>query len=298
MFISSHHCSAVRVYVCAVFTLAAACGPALGQSIEQADADKSRYTLCNPTPRELMREMSTDRPDTTESAYTVDAGHFQLEMSFVDYTYDHNNDDEETRRTWGIAPVLVKVGLLNNVDLQLGLDPYTGEKVTDRTSDTSQAAEGFGDTVVRLKVNLWGNDGGTTALALMPFIKLPTADDELGNDDAEGGLIAPLAIALPGDFSMGLMAELDYNRSAADDRYVVDFLHTATIGHDLIGDLAGYIEYAGLLNLNGDEDYRGYFDGGLTYALTPDVQFDAGFRIGVTEAADDLGLFAGISFRL
>jgi hypothetical protein len=40
-------------------------------------ADKSAFSLFNPTPRELMREMSTDRPDTTESPYTVDAGHFQ-----------------------------------------------------------------------------------------------------------------------------------------------------------------------------------------------------------------------------
>lgn len=26
-----------------------------------------------------MRDFETDRPDVTESAYTVDAGHFQLE---------------------------------------------------------------------------------------------------------------------------------------------------------------------------------------------------------------------------
>jgi hypothetical protein len=42
-------------------------------------ADKSGYHLFRPTPRELMRELSTDRPDQTESAYTVDAGHVQLE---------------------------------------------------------------------------------------------------------------------------------------------------------------------------------------------------------------------------
>ena len=42
-------------------------------------SDKSQYTFWNPTPRELMREMSTDRPDKTESPYTVDAGHFQIE---------------------------------------------------------------------------------------------------------------------------------------------------------------------------------------------------------------------------
>src|SRR5688572_22582399 len=58
---------------------------------EGAAADKSAYTLFNPTPRELMREMSTDRPDVTESSKTVDAGHVQVELSFGDYVRDEQD---------------------------------------------------------------------------------------------------------------------------------------------------------------------------------------------------------------
>ena len=43
--------------------------------ITTADPNKSQYNLFNPTPRALMREMSTDRPAKTASAYAVDAGH-------------------------------------------------------------------------------------------------------------------------------------------------------------------------------------------------------------------------------
>ena len=82
-----------------------------------------------------------------------------------------------------------------------------------------------------------------------------------------------------------------------DDRFVVDFVHTVTVGHTLCGDLNGYVEYAGFANLSHDEEYRGYFDAGLTYGLTADTQLDAGVRVGLTSAADDLGLFAGISLR-
>jgi hypothetical protein len=277
--------------------------PALGASSHADDdpppatADKSGFTLLNPTPRVFMRVMSTDRPDMTESPYTVDAGHVQVELSFADWTYDHRNADEQTVRTLAVAPMLLKVGLLNDVDLQVGLDPYTRQRTTDRATDTSETSDGFGDTAVRLKVNLWGNDAGEAALALMPFVKLPTAPDDLGNGEVEGGLIVPFAIALPNEFALGLMGEVDINRSAANDRYVVDFVHTATLGRPLVGELGAFIEYAGFLNLNGDEDYRGYFNTGLTYALTPDVQFDAGARVGLTEAADDFGVFAGVSLR-
>ena len=68
-----------------------------------------------------MREMDTDRPDQTESPYTVDAGHFQVEMDLATHTLDHDtahgNDVKTTRLA--VAPMNVKVGLLNNVDLQL-----------------------------------------------------------------------------------------------------------------------------------------------------------------------------------
>src|SRR5687768_3054656 len=72
--------------------------------------DKSRFTLFNPTPRALMREMSTDRPDTTESPYTVDAGHTQVELSFFDYTRD-DSDDGGDFEALSLVPMNLKVGL-------------------------------------------------------------------------------------------------------------------------------------------------------------------------------------------
>src|SRR6185295_420185 len=53
--------------------------------------EKEGYTLFNPTPESLLRGLNTDRPDVTESPFTVDAGHFQTELSFVEYTYDYDH---------------------------------------------------------------------------------------------------------------------------------------------------------------------------------------------------------------
>src|SRR6187399_2844674 len=117
-------------------------GPAPAEPVP----DKSRYHLFNPTPRAQMREMSTDRPDQTESPYTVDAGHFQLEMDFFKFTYDRHSPDGTRIKSWNVAPVNLKAGLLNNVDLQIVLDNYIHES----------NASGFGDITARLKVNLWG----------------------------------------------------------------------------------------------------------------------------------------------
>jgi hypothetical protein len=257
----------------------------------------AHYSLLHPRPADQLRDMSTDRPDTTESPYTVDVGHYQFELSLVDFTADTRNDDGVRTGSLAVAPMLLKAGILDNMDLQLGIDPYTRERQTDKTTNAKTTVEGFGDLTLRVKINLWGNDKGDTALAIMPFIKFPTATGDLGNGKIEGGLILPLAVDLGNEVSLGLMQEFDAVRTDSSDRYSVDWVHTVTVGFPIAGELGGYVEFAGFANLSHSERYRGYADAGVTYGLTPDVQLDAGLRIGVTKAADDLGLFLGVSYR-
>ena len=101
--------------IAALVWLAVVATPA---NADPTPTDKSQYSLFNPTPRELWRPLSADRPDFTESPFTVDAGAVQLELSFFDYA---KNGDEDA---WTVAPANLKVGLLNDVDLQFVFDPY------------------------------------------------------------------------------------------------------------------------------------------------------------------------------
>ena len=274
-------------------TLFAICSCAVLASAEQ---DKSGYHLFNPTPRPLMREMSTDRPDKTESAYTVDAGHFQVEADLVAYSRDWRTAEagEPDTEAWSFATTNLKLGLLNNVDVQLIFSPYTRADFTDGDSLT---LDGFGDTTLRLKWNLWGNDGGPTALALMPFFTFPTAQDDLGAGALEGGLIVPLAVELPGGWGMGLMTQLDRLRDDDANGYHFQWTNTATVGRDIVGDLGGYVEFFGSVDTEDTSDWEGTVDFGLTYAVTEDLQLDAGVNFGVTDAAEDVVVFVGLSWR-
>ena len=154
--------------------------------------DKRRYHFFNPTPSEIARDMSTDRPDKTESPYTIDAGHYQLESSFLDYSTDRHNPEGSQIETeiFNIMPTNLKIGLLNHLDLQLIISPYIAEKTKEEGSSDDKKT-GFGDIQTRLKCNLWGNDEGKMALAVMPFVKFPTNGANLGNDAVEGGLLFP-----------------------------------------------------------------------------------------------------------
>src|SRR4051812_7106022 len=175
-------------------------------TLDPVPVEKQQFNLLNPTPQALLRDLSTDRPDKTESAYTVDAGHFQLEMDLGSYSLDRSNSEpgDLQAETLGVALLNLKVGLLNDVDLQVLIPVYNHARLHNRTSGVIQEEEGIGDLAVRAKLNLWGNDGGTSALALMPFVSFPTGARLLGSRSVEGGLIVPLAIALPWDWSVGL----------------------------------------------------------------------------------------------
>lgn len=265
--------------------------------------DKSQYTLFHPTPKELMREMNTDRPDKTESPYTVDAGHFQFEMDLVNYSYDREHSGGVTTSVdaLAIAPINLKVGLCNRTDVQLVLETWNYVKTTTSgPGPTShQHQRGFGDITARLKHNFWGNDGAKSAFAAMPFLKLPTSQDDLGNNSVEGGIIFPLAVALPASFNMGMMTEFDFNRDSTGDGHHTEFVNTVTFSHDrlLIRNLGGYLEFYSLVSAERGADWIGTVDVGLTYALSENVRLDAGVNFGVTKSADDVNPFIGLSWR-
>jgi hypothetical protein len=270
--------------------------PAVLFAGDAVTADKSSYTLFNRTPAAQLRELSTDRPDLTESAYTVDAGWWQVEMDVAAYTHArdtaHGADTKSSSLSY--ANMNVKVGLTANIDLQTVFSAYTVDRENDRIAGTRDEISGFGDITSRLKINLWGNDGGRTAFALMPYIKWPTAQHRLGNDSVEGGLIAPLAVELPAGWGMGLMTEFDLVRNAADDGYRLDWMNSITFSHDIAGSLGGYFEFVSVIT-EGPE--LASFDCGLTYGIGEHVQIDCGANIGLTRATEDYTIFAGLAFR-
>jgi hypothetical protein len=273
---------------------------ACAQAALGSPEDKAEYTLFHPAPNSALREMSTDRPDKTESPYTVDAGHFQVEMDLFTYTRDHDTSGgaNMSREEFSIAPVNLKIGLLNNVDLQFLWSSFVHQRTKERITGAIRTTSGFGDFVTRLKVNLWGDDGGNTAAALMPFVKFPTSQNGLGNNAVEGGIIIPWTASLPHGWGMGVMTEFDFNENSDTRNYHAEFINSITFSHDIVGELAGYVEFFSQVSQEAHSDWIGTADFGFTYGLSPNVQLDTGINLGVTRAADDINPFVGLSIRL
>lgn len=271
----------------------------LAQAAEPSAPDKRGFHLFKPVPDEWLRELGTDRPDRTESPFTVDPGRVQLEMDLLNYSYDRHNSARADERveTVAIAPLNLKLGLWHNVDVQFIVEPHLSVRTRDRTTGSVQKQRGFGDLTVRSKINLWGNDGGPAALAVMPWVKLPTNQDNVGNDAVEGGLIIPLAVSLPGEVGLGLMTEVDVVRDGGGRGHHAEFINTVTLARTIAGKLGGYVEFFSLVSAESKSRWVGTVDFGFTYAVTENIQLDAGVNLGVTRSADDVNPFFGVSWR-
>ena len=241
--------------------------------------------------------MDTDGPGTTESPYTVDAGHFQLEMTFLAYTSDRDTFDGEAYEldVWAFAPMILRVGLLNQLEAQLVLEPHV--VVRERFGTNRVTLRGFGDTTLRFKYNFWGNDSGRTAFSATPYVRFPTSREGLGKNSVEGGLILPLSVDLPEDFWLGLTTRFDALRDWAGDGYHAEFINSIAVGHDLFGDVFGYLEFFSAVSTERDTSWVGTFNPGLIFWLTDNVQLNTGVNIGVTRSAYDWTAFGGMAWR-
>ena len=243
-------------------------------------ADKSRYHLFRPTPAAEMREFVTDRPDRTESPISVDAGHLQLETDLISFT---RSQDQETLVINGMN---LKVGLTNNSDLQIIVPTFL------RRGDAS----GVGNLTVRYKINLFGNDQGSSGLAVMPYFTFPTQSRVLGVARSEAGVILPYSFDAPAGFSFGGMFQYDKLRNDLDNGFHSQLIASWAISRNVVNDIEAYFEFFSQTEVG--SDWVATVDGGFIFPLNEALRSDVGANIGVTESAEDFTGFLGLSLRL
>jgi hypothetical protein len=266
-------------------------------TVDASADDKDQYTLFNPTPVDKMRGFSTDRPTKSNVPYTVDAGHFQYEGDIFIYSHDNTSTPDTSFTTWVIGNPTFKLGLLNNVDFEVNFSAYNNIQTMTRSTGVATGVGGFGDTFTRFKWNLFGNEGGGPAFALIPYAKWPTAPQGIGNRFVEGGLIAPLAVPLPGGFTTILMGEMDILKNPNDAGHHVNFPALINLNRQIVPNLTGYAEiYA---NWSTSPDVRDIYtlDFALAWTPKPNFQLDIGINIGLVSAAIPYQIYMGIAQR-
>lgn len=250
------------------------------------------YSLFDPVPGVEMREMQTDRPDVTESPFTVDAGHFQFETDLVRMVKERTMS--QNTNTLLINQMNLKIGLNGSTAIQIGFQTYGRQSENDFDSGEKTVREGNGDLTIRVKKNLIGNEGGNFALGLLPYIKFATSNYE--DSVIEGGLIVPMQYKLPHGWNLGFQVEIDRLKDQDANAMHTEFLQTLTISHSIIKGIEGIAETYYTYDFK-EHQFSNYINAAIQMDVAKDVKLDAGLNLGIQHTAAK-HYFIGASYRL
>lgn len=235
----------------------------------------------------------TDRPTKSNFACTVPKGAIQVEADALNWLTTSGGGARFDQLLF-TNPTL-KFGLTDSGDIQLNWAPFV--RARSRGGDGSVAVtEGVGDLTLRFKQRLTPADGALQ-VALLPFVKLPTAPTGIGNREVEGGIALPINYSVPGGWTIALGPQLDVLADFDGSGYHLGLTGLVNIGKQF-GDVTIYNEIwtSQSFDPSGTFDQWSY-DVAVAWLVTPSLQLDVGANVGLNRNTPDVVSYVGISAR-
>ena len=259
---------------------------------------------------DLDAPLVTDRPDFTEATTAVGAGVAQLEFG---YTYATDSDD--ATRTHSIGEPLLRLGVARDwLELRVAWNYGVERAGLPPARDTADGGE---DLYLGLKLALTPQDGWLPETAVIPQMLVPTGADAFTAGTVLPGANVLYSWALTENLATGGSTQI--NRVVAglapvpipgagvnpgvalvtDDDTFAELAQSWTVAASLTDRVGAYAEYFAFFPLDapGEEDEH-FLNGGFTYLLTDDVQYDVRAGFGLNDAADDFFAGTGLSIRV
>lgn len=242
------------------------------------------------------RPLCPDRPGLGTPACTVAPGVVVGELGLADWTRDTTTEARSDALIAG--SLLVRVGLTETLEAQLGWDAAGHVRTRDRQSGAVARAARPGDITLALRRNLRNPDGTGFALAVMPYATLPAGRAPVGAGDWGAGVSLPVSVALTDALSLAFTPQFD---AAVDGDGAGRHLGFGTVT-GLGFALSDTVGVATELALYRDRDPDGASTavvGGLSAGWQPTdtLQFDIGVNIGLTATSPDAQIYFGVATR-
>lgn len=240
-----------------------------------------------------VSSICTDRPTNGNYACTVPKGMFQIEADVFNWTTDRAGGERVDIVAF-TNPVL-KYGLTDSSDIQFNWSPYVRARSRDTTGAVT-ISDGVGDLTIRYKQRLTNPDGAFQ-IALLPFVKLPTAPSSIGNGKVEGGIALPINYSVDGGWTFTVGPQFNILADADGSGR-----HVGLTGLINIAKSFGNVSVLNEIWTSQDFDPTGTvrqysYDVALVWLARPDLQFDIGANIGLNRNTPDLVSYIGISTR-
>lgn len=239
-----------------------------------------------PAPR--AQEIETDRPDVTESPGTVPPGALQVETGLALGRESRGGRADERRFAVEAA---LRLGLTERLEVRLEGEPFVRLRAEGED-------RGPGDVEIGVKYRALDGDEGRPALAVLGFVTLPLAEEPIGGERPDLGVVGIVLFPLPGDLALVLNAGLAAVGQSRPSGYLVQGFGAAQLQGELLPRrLEAYGELFGSTREERDGRARIGLGTGVIYRLTSRLALDAGVETTVAGAGPEWVVRAGLSAR-
>jgi hypothetical protein len=241
----------------------------------------------------LDEPLHTDRPDFTEAATTVGLGIRQLEMG---YTYAEESQNGERTKSQTYPELLFRYGILAEwLELRIGWS-YAKETISNPGSRESN--DGAVDMYLGSKIALTPNEGLLPEMALTPQMRVPTGADAFSADEVLPGVNWLYAWHVTDRIGAGGSTQFNRALDGETEEPYVEFAQSWTVAADLAEHLGSYLEWYAIVPSGAEsERTEHYINGGFTFPIGLNLQFDVRAGVGLNEAADNYFAGTGAAVR-
>lgn len=237
---------------------------------------------------DLDEPLVTDRPDFTEASSTVGRGVAQLEFGYT-YTYDDGTD-----RTIGHSypEALLRYGILADW-LEFRIAQNVGGESVNGISNT-----GGEDLYLGFKIAITPQECFLPEMALIPQMTVPSGSDAFTDNEVLPGLNWIYGWELNDLISTAGSTQFNRAIDEVTTAAYTEWAQSWTIAYSLCERVGGYTEWFALFPHSADTARaQHFFNGGFTFLLTNDIQWDVRAGTGLNDAADDYFVGTGLSIR-
>jgi hypothetical protein len=237
-----------------------------------------------------LEQIITDRPDQTESSFTVPPGFLQIETGMV-YESDTKNYTllieppvvaKKKERTLYLPSVLIRYGLTGSIELRFG-----GGLTKQR-----DAAFTVEPVVAGFKMKLIDEKKFVPQTAFIFHVNVPYNKNH--TDYPSPDFILTFSNTLSRKLSLGYNIGFLWELSRSNT--VTKFLYTLAAGYSVSPKVSIFAEPFGYFILDGESTHM--INSGITYLISENVQIDFSAGAGLSYVAPDWFIGSGLSLRL
>ncbi len=238
-------------------------------------------------------DISTDRPDQSESPYLVDKGYFQTEIGGSIEKVDEFDSPIGPFKVFSHSypSLLLRYGLSGNVELRFAAEFLQEELSNVEVSDQNQT--GFSPLTIGAKISLFKEKKSMPETSLILSISIPFKENSPFQSDFIG---TDFRFVMTNNLSKRFTLSYNIGGEFGAGAPGATGIYTVSLGALIVNKLGGFVELYGFMPQKFSPDHR--FDAGLTYLILKNVQVDASFGFGISERSPDYFVGGGVSVRL